>query len=73
MEPYIKHAKLAYTIEEATGLLSLSRAQLYRLIDLGELCTVKIGKSRRVTSKQLDAFVRQLEQRGGFNSFSDRS
>ncbi len=54
--------KFMYSIEEASELLSLSRAQLYRLIDQGDLETVKIGKSRRITFGQLGAFVERLEQ-----------
>ena len=52
---------MAYTVEEAADLLSLSRAHVYRLLDLGELESVQIGRSRRVTAGQLDAFVRRLE------------
>lgn len=52
---------MAYTVEEAAGLLSLSRANVYRLLDLGELDSVQIGRSRRVTAGQLEAFVRRLE------------
>ena len=69
MSPYLNHEKMAYSIEEAGILLSISRAQLYRLIDLGELETIKIGKARRVTSRQLDAFLTAYEQRNG--SLSD--
>jgi len=54
--------KFLYTIEECAELLSLSRSQLYRLADQGDLDSVKIGKSRRVTYMQLDAFVMRLEQ-----------
>lgn len=56
---------MAYTVSEAGQLLSLSRAQIYRLIDLGELASIKVGRSRRVTSKQLEEFLRCLEQRSG--------
>lgn len=45
-------SKLAYTVEEAAELLSLSRAQIYRLIDIGELSSIKIGKSRRLSAEQ---------------------
>ena len=58
--------KLAYTVEEAADLLSLSRAQLYRLIDLGELQSIKIGKCRRITWAQLESFVSKIEQNHGF-------
>lgn len=54
-------AKLAYTVEEAADLLSLSRAQLYRLIEVGELPSFKIGRSRRISADQLAAFVRLSE------------
>jgi len=64
--PILTHEKLVYTIDEATELLSLSRAQLYRLIDSEELPTVKVGKCRRITFAQLEAFVRRLEQEQGF-------
>ncbi|MBS1706750.1 MAG: helix-turn-helix domain-containing protein [Armatimonadetes bacterium] len=56
---------MAYTVGEASDLLSLSRAHVYRLIDLGKINTVLIGRSRRITSRQLDEFVRGLEQQNG--------
>jgi len=59
--PYVAHAKMAYTVEEAAELLSLSRAHLYRLIDLGELDAVRIGRSRRITARQLDEFLLRQE------------
>ena len=55
-------SKLAYTVLEAAELLSLSRAHVYRLIEIGELGSVKIGKSRRVSAEQLVAFLRRIEQ-----------
>ena len=53
--------KLVYTIPEACEMLSLSRAAIYRLIDRREIATVKVGRSRRVTLRQLDEFVRRME------------
>lgn len=55
--------KLAYTVEEAAELLSLSRAHVYRLIDVQELGSVTIGRSRRITSAQLANFISVLEGR----------
>lgn len=54
--------KLAYTVEEAAELLSLSRAHVYRLLDVGELRSISIGRSRRVTAGQLHAFIEGLER-----------
>lgn len=53
--------KLVYTVEEAAELLSLSRAQLYRLIEVGDLPSIKIGRARRVSADQLHVFIRRLE------------
>jgi excisionase family DNA binding protein len=60
------NSKAAYTVAEAASLLSISRASAYRLIDLGELPTVKIGRLRRVTADQLESYLKTLEDRYGF-------
>lgn len=51
-----------YTVEEAATLLSISRAQIYRLIDSCQLGSVTVGRSRRITLSQLTAFTRSLEE-----------
>jgi excisionase family DNA binding protein len=53
--------KLAYTVEEASEALSISRAQLYRLMDHGQLGFILIGRSRRITAHQLQTFLEGLE------------
>lgn len=59
----IRGQKMAYTVEEAAEKLSLSRAHVYRLLDLGELGSISIGRSRRITANQLQEFLTALEQR----------
>ncbi len=59
----IEHTKLAYTVEEAADLLSLSRAHMYRLMDIGQIGSISIGRSRRITLKQLQAFIEAAEGR----------
>jgi excisionase family DNA binding protein len=61
MAPSNTQVKRLYTIKEAAASLSLSRAQLYRLIDTCELESVKIGRSRRISRTQLEAYVQRLE------------
>ena len=67
-----QHTKMVYSVDEAADLLSISRAQIYRLIDLKELETIKIGRSRRITYAQLEAFIQRIEQatrtRGSFSA-----
>lgn len=53
--------KLAFTVEEAARQLSVSRAQIYRLIDTCRLGSITIGRSRRITRRQLEDFVGALE------------
>ncbi len=55
-------SKLLYRIEECAELLSLSRAQLYRLIDQGDLEVLKVGRSTRVSLSQLNLFIERLER-----------
>lgn len=51
---------LLLTVEEACHLIRQSRATGYRLIETGELPSVKIGASRRVPMAALRAFVDRL-------------
>jgi excisionase family DNA binding protein len=59
--------RLAFSVEETAALLSISRSQAYRLIDSGELETVRIGRCRRVTRRQLEDFIRRIEGSGGIS------
>jgi len=42
---------------EVKDLLSLSRASVYRLLDQGDLASIRIGRARRVRFDDLVAFV----------------
>lgn len=68
MSQHLNHVKMAYTVTEASKLLSLSRSLVYRLIDLGEINTIKIGRARRITSQQLEAFLSAQELSGGYGA-----
>lgn len=54
--------RLLYRYVEVTAILSISRSQLYRLISQGEIQTIKLGKSSRISGAQLRAFVERLEE-----------
>lgn len=49
-----------YRPEAAAEQLGISRAQVFRLMQSGELQSLKIGRSRRVPAEQLDAYVARL-------------
>ena len=54
--------KHAYTIQEAAETLSLSPATVEGLIRRGDLETVNFGRARRITHRQLDAFLQRAEK-----------
>jgi len=51
------------TIVEAAEALRISRSSVYRLFDAGQLAWVQIGASRRVTSTEIDRFIRRIPRR----------
>jgi excisionase family DNA binding protein len=52
--------RLLLTVEEAAFALRICRAKVYRLIMERRLFSVKVGGSRRVPVKALEAYVDQL-------------
>lgn len=52
---------LLYSIDEAARLLGVSRVELYRLIQRGEVLSVKVGRLRRVSRAALERYVADLE------------
>jgi excisionase family DNA binding protein len=52
--------KLLLTVAEAAELLGIGRSHAYAFVMKGELPSVKLGKSRRVSAADLDAFVARL-------------
>jgi excisionase family DNA binding protein len=50
-------SKLLLTVEEAAGLLSIGRTRVFGLIRTGELASVRVGSSRRVTPEALAQYV----------------
>ena len=47
---------MVVTVADAAAMLSISRSRIYEMIQSGDLASVKLGASRRVTIKS----VRQL-------------
>lgn len=51
--------KLLFTVEEAATILGIGRSRIFELIRTGQLESLKIGKSRRVTREHMEAFVQR--------------
>lgn len=54
--------KLLYTLNEVSELTGLSRATLYRRIASGQLVSLSVGRSRRVSASALQRFVTVMER-----------
>ena len=54
--PVTEHRR-AYKVEEVAELLGLSRNTVFRLLKRGELQSIKVGGSRRITVEQLDRYL----------------
>ena len=50
-----------YSPVEAAQVMGISRSQVYNLLNEGLLASVHIGRSRRISRKQIMIFLNQLE------------
>lgn len=53
-----------FTVEEVAEMLHVGRDKVYLLLRTGQLRSIKIGKSRRITEEHLAQFVTALEEVG---------
>jgi excisionase family DNA binding protein len=57
MDTHEQPSRLAYTVDEAADLLGISRGLIYKAMSRGEIATVKIGASRRITPEAIRDFL----------------
>lgn len=55
-------AALLVTVDEAARRLSIGRSHLYEFLLRVDLRSIRIGRSRRIASRDLDAFIECLLQ-----------
>lgn len=48
--------------EAAAQALEIGRSKIYQLLESGELESVKIGRSRRISEKALEAYIEKISQ-----------
>ena len=51
----------AFTVEQVAEMLNIGRDKVYYLLRTGQLRSIKIGKSRRITDQHIADFVSSLE------------
>lgn len=52
--------KKLYRVEEVAELLNVGRTKVFDLIRSGELGSVKVGGSRRITEKAIEDYIDSL-------------
>lgn len=64
--------RMLLTTEQAAKVLSIGRTTVWELIRAGELRTVHIGRSCRISHRELKRYVRVLETRCTAGSIIER-
>jgi excisionase family DNA binding protein len=52
---------ILYTPVQTARIMGISRAQVYNLLKSGELNSVHIGRSRRISNAHVNQFIQSLE------------
>ncbi len=52
----------AFTVDEVAEMLHVGRDKVYILLRTGQLRSIRIGKSRRITEDHLAEFVASVEE-----------
>jgi excisionase family DNA binding protein len=59
--------RMTYSVREACVAGNWSRAHMYRLLQSGEIQSIKVGKLRRIPVKALEAYIdRLMEEQAGY-------
>lgn len=56
---------LLLTVDEAASQLSIGRSHLYEYLLSGSLPSIRIGRSRRIATRDLNAFIERLRENCG--------
>ncbi|NKZ03333.1 helix-turn-helix domain-containing protein [Actinomadura latina] len=52
---------VVYTVEQVAEILQIGRDKVYMLLRTGRLRSIKIGRLRRITDRQLADFIASVE------------
>lgn len=51
---------ILFTAAQVAKIMGISRSQVYVLLNKGQLGSIHIGRSRRITREQVDEFISNL-------------
>jgi len=58
-QPILPHRDLILTADEVAGLLRISKAKAYRMMQVGELRSVRFGRTTGVRRQDLNKFIQE--------------
>lgn len=64
MNASLPPAPICVRVNDAAHMIGVGRTKLYELIAAGEIETIKLGKSTRVTTASLHALIMRLREAG---------
>jgi len=56
--------KRLFTVPQTQAMLGIGRTTLWNMVASGEIESVRIGRSRRITAEVIDQFVEGLRAQG---------
>jgi excisionase family DNA binding protein len=57
---FMSDLPILFTATQVAKIMGISRSQVYVLLNRGQLGSVHIGRSRRITRAQVDEFISDL-------------
>jgi excisionase family DNA binding protein len=55
---------ILFSPAQTAKIMSISRSKVYELINNGKLNSLRIGRSRRISTNQIQTFINNLEKVG---------
>jgi excisionase family DNA binding protein len=53
---------ILYNTNQVAKIMSISRSKVYELMNKGQLGSLRIGRSRRISGNQIESFIQNLEK-----------
>lgn len=53
--------RAAYRVEEAAAILGIGRTNIFRLMGLGVLGSIRIGRRRLIPALEIQAFIKRVQ------------
>jgi excisionase family DNA binding protein len=52
-----------FTTSQTAEIMNISRTKVYELMNKGELDSLRIGRSRRISTNQIETFIKNMNRK----------